>query len=646
MQIIPTSKQETVSDHLFAALGHTSEEGSSFADELMRYRDAQKSVDKGDAFSVKSALAESSPFPSSSGADALAQAPYSRHTSNGVTYSSVEEVCFTKQELHELRQNLENAGAPPETLTGLDKLAQQPDGATLSQVVASLHPAQEAPKLSESDTNSIKSVCDRIDSTGKLGKNVLDLMQQGQGKQALDMLLQGIQGMPAGERLVLEKGEMAALGKGLGLSQAAQKQLTGSFGPYNSLSLNGADFNRLMGPATNDIMQRDLRQQKLDQALGATLQPVLSKAKARMELEQASTEKSNRRTDQSKTLIQKTVLSNVNATLEGTAAQAQQGVAAQADLNARNALQNSGQNANQTAGKGKEDSKDQIKTGPHDVPMQPQNNANALTARNAAQQTNGQNQQGQTGKDNQNNLSGKGKDDAAAQALGKDTGKKGQEGTNIWGGLLDKMEVRTSTATTATATTAPLVGATAAGSALNGVATALDNMTTQNAATRPTLPRQAATQIEQAMLSAMRDGSKRLELQLHPGELGNLTLMLTTRNGEVSATIRSEKGETADMINRQLDVLRTQLEQQGVKVDKLEVQTQLADNNNRQQWEGMQQHNARQEENARRDNLDRLRNLGKMRNNDEFSGNAILEQGVQLVRQSAGNAAQSIYIVA
>lgn len=132
---------------------------------------------------------------------------------------------------------------------------------------------------------------------------------------------------------------------------------------------------------------------------------------------------------------------------------------------------------------------------------------------------------------------------------------------------------------------------------------------------------------------------------MSPPDLGNITLTLSTRNGEVSAIIRSERTETADAMVRQLDVLRTNLEQQGIKVDKLEVQTQ-AQNQQNDSWQNLQQHNNQQEEHARREQLDRLRNLGKVRNSSTSANDTSLEQGLQLTSRTAENAAQSLHIVA
>lgn len=107
-----------------------------------------------------------------------------------------------------------------------------------------------------------------------------------------------------------------------------------------------------------------------------------------------------------------------------------------------------------------------------------------------------------------------------------------------------------------------------------------------------TLPSQTLNQIEQAILSSSRNGVQRLEVKLNPVELGAMTIALATnRQGEVSAVIRPEKEETAALINQQVDQIRAELENQGFKVDKVEVQTQLADQGG-QNWQGAQQHNA------------------------------------------------------
>ena len=161
----------------------------------------------------------------------------------------------------------------------------------------------------------------------------------------------------------------------------------------------------------------------------------------------------------------------------------------------------------------------------------------------------------------------------------------------------------------------------------------------------PQLPQMLANQVEQGMLKSLGNGSSRLDLQLHPAELGAISITLVSRNGEVTAQLRSDKSETAEMLTRQLDAMRVNLEQQGLKVDKIEVQLQNSpdQNNGNAAFDDLGQHNARQEENAFRQEVRRLRNLAGLRNS---TGNENLAQDVQESSQQARYMTQSLHVVA
>ena len=99
------------------------------------------------------------------------------------------------------------------------------------------------------------------------------------------------------------------------------------------------------------------------------------------------------------------------------------------------------------------------------------------------------------------------------------------------------------------------------------------------------------------------------------------------------------------MVTRQLEAIRTNLEQQGLKVDKVEVQL-----NSRQQdenaWQNLNQHNSRQEEDARREELSRLKNLSTMRNTSVNNEETTLEQPVHSHTHAARYATRSLHVVA
>lgn len=112
--------------------------------------------------------------------------------------------------------------------------------------------------------------------------------------------------------------------------------------------------------------------------------------------------------------------------------------------------------------------------------------------------------------------------------------------------------------------------------------------TTQTSAkslTRTEAPK-VVKQVESAVLKNLSGGGKRLTLQLTPEHLGTLNVALSVKNSEVSATIRADNVETGRIIADQLEAIKQSLEEQGLKVSKLEVQTQLS-GGDQGSWQGL-----------------------------------------------------------
>lgn len=102
-------------------------------------------------------------------------------------------------------------------------------------------------------------------------------------------------------------------------------------------------------------------------------------------------------------------------------------------------------------------------------------------------------------------------------------------------------------------------------------------------------------QVESGAFKNLGQGVKQLVIRLDPMELGQVSVILQVRGKEVQAVLRTSNQETSVALNEQLSQLRTQLEAQGLKVGKLEVQTQLADGQDQSQWQGAESHNRYQE---------------------------------------------------
>jgi len=116
------------------------------------------------------------------------------------------------------------------------------------------------------------------------------------------------------------------------------------------------------------------------------------------------------------------------------------------------------------------------------------------------------------------------------------------------------------------------------------------------------------SQVQEALLKDLGQGRKQMTLELDPANLGKLQVMLQVKGKEVNATLRAEDPETAKMLTAQLDTIKKSLEDQGLKVEKLEVQTGLA-SRQEQQLFSADQHNQAQERQDLSNLFSRLRML-------------------------------------
>lgn len=622
MQILPTDTADTTLN-FWSSMGNQSDASTDF---MQTMQDAMNSVENGQDVSVNAALQNDS-----GQKQAMVESPYSRHTTDGVTYT-LDEVCFTKQELQELREKLLKAGAPEESLKQFDVLAGQPDGATLAQVMASLMGTEKAVGVRDEDAETITALLGKIDPTGDLAASVLQCMGEGKGEDALALITGTFAKLDPDESIEISRDDALALGRGLGLNKNSLQSLADNFGRYDALRVTGEQFGNLMKPASMQFATDKANREKLDAALEQTLKPIISKARDRMEKEKAASALQNRKVEQSRILIDKTVQEQSREILNQTLQSGQQAddspdaaeIASQSEAVSRKL---NGKQSGAVGEAGGAENHDNL------ADKLARASANTDKSRNAASEA----VPGVGAARVETAESGKNGSGSDAPAFENNSG---QGKSKEWSELLGKVETR------ATAPQANTGNSIVFSMLQGGQRLSEADPIQSNAAEDQTLSRQVAQQVERGLLSALKDGGTRLDLQLHPQELGAITLTLTARNGEVSARIRSEKSETAEMVTRQLDTIRANLEQQGIKVDKIEVQLQSQQGDDGRQWQNLDQHNSRQEEDARREELARLKNLATLRNSGENMQPEILEQPVHSLTQTARYATQSLHVVA
>ncbi|WP_272699187.1 flagellar hook-length control protein FliK [Desulfovibrio sp. Fe33] len=145
-------------------------------------------------------------------------------------------------------------------------------------------------------------------------------------------------------------------------------------------------------------------------------------------------------------------------------------------------------------------------------------------------------------------------------------------------------------------------------------------------------------QVDQAIIKTLKNGARQLTLQLTPENLGKLSIVLSVQGKEVSATIRAENTDSHKVIADNLNIIKNSLEAQGLKVEKLDVQAGLADNQSFNGWFGESEHNLSREREAMiamRNHMRTMReqNAGGMARDVQSAGERVIpsDQGLHLI---------------
>lgn len=145
-------------------------------------------------------------------------------------------------------------------------------------------------------------------------------------------------------------------------------------------------------------------------------------------------------------------------------------------------------------------------------------------------------------------------------------------------------------------------------------------------------------QVENAFIKTLDNGAKQLTVQLTPENLGKMNVMLQVNGKEVSAIIKAESPDAARIIAENIDIIKNSLEQQGLKVEKLEVQTGLTNGQDYRDWAGQEQHNMARD----REVMIAMRQHMKAMRGDGDG----LAQDMQNQREQAINADQGLHVIA
>lgn len=107
-------------------------------------------------------------------------------------------------------------------------------------------------------------------------------------------------------------------------------------------------------------------------------------------------------------------------------------------------------------------------------------------------------------------------------------------------------------------------------------------------------------QVTEAMLKDLGQGRKQMTVQLDPENMGKLQVVLQVKGKEVNAVIRAEDADTAAMLSSNMDGLKKSLEDQGLTVQNIEVQTGLAGNQQQASFSAEEHNQAQQQQDMSR----------------------------------------------
>ena len=127
-----------------------------------------------------------------------------------------------------------------------------------------------------------------------------------------------------------------------------------------------------------------------------------------------------------------------------------------------------------------------------------------------------------------------------------------------------------------------------------------------------------ADQIMESMKTSLKPEMTQLEMNLHPASLGNVRVNLTSANGQVTAQFIAQNETVRAAIESQVVQLTNQLEEQGVKIEAVEVTlaSHQFENNSSQSNTGSEQSNG--EQNKPKVGKIRRLNLGMLEDGEEL----------------------------
>ncbi|MFZ5813138.1 MAG: flagellar hook-length control protein FliK [Thermodesulfobacteriota bacterium] len=529
---------------------------------------------------------------------------------------------MTREDFAQLKESLKKYGFTDKEIEDLEASVDSTEGLTWSGFMAVVQErilgGETVVDISVENKRQLQSLMGKLGFTTNESSQLIKELEQGNATAVWSQISSKIQGLSEDTTLTIDPAEGQALAQALGLSTDAQNRLTSFFAKFADTELTATDIRSALLAITAEVADKKSAQsQALDEVKELASQ-VFVAAQKRLFGQTLS----DSREDQvsRKAMLAQEMAENISegenvpATTAGAKSVADLAFAskdaASADQTQPAAKSAStGQNSQSGA-----DSQGRSQGTPQGTPQGTSQGTSQDTTPQGASQEGGQGR-GKSAADDRvpgekagiaQEKAATGSTDASAQAEEEASGTDAWDA--FWGRIgvegmaeeTDAMPGDTLARTVSTLLSSDLAAEeTVTGTVLSSGGTfdlgRLPQPETAQNANRY-VSADVLRQVENGMLKNLGQGGHRLTLNLSPEDLGAVNVMLTVKDKDVQAVIKTDTAEAAKIIGDQLNRVRESLEQQGLKVSKLEVQTGLA-GQDQAAWQGADRHNeARQQQ--------------------------------------------------
>ena len=460
-----------------------------------------------------------------------------------------------------LRQDLVDSGMRKEDILALEQEVNSEEGLTWKQFTARVKEyvlTSRAPSKSEElnneDQRELIGLFQKLGCTQQESEQLLADLTARKFHKVWPVLTQKLGQLDPNSTTTIRKSELTALCKASGLNEAETAKLTALINNRAKADLNVKELANVLGVAkqetANILKNRDDNLSQLREAIATVMQ----QAENRDQVEQRADKRDSK---------------NV--------------------INARKRMNHEAQSQAEQTGQTKENEQGELaeKPGRADAGKKPEESLTKAEREFLAARKRLEDAQSKLGEESE------------PEAKEQSGGDKDKD--NAWKELWSKVDVKPTQANTARVdTSASILGF--------DPTSPLAGRTLESANQLPDASRIMRT-VQNGILENLGQGRHQLQLRLDPPSLGKMSIIVQVKHNEVSAVIKTENAEVSRIIGDQLAQVKHALEQQGLKVDKLDVQTQLNEDTAGRDWFGTESHNLARDREQQSSLLSSLRKL-------------------------------------